>query len=151
MIKAAGIVMVLAALTAVITRFDYIARKFAHYKIERLIRSAQSQTRSTLGRLSNAPYAAFRPGRLDADTLGKAQLALLTISDSTESKIFQTHIDIGTQDWKKASDTLLDLSSRSPEPRILNDLGVVLLQFAEEDPLNYFKALNALDQALKLQ
>src|SRR5262245_36700879 len=89
-IKAAGILMVLAALTTSIARSDYIGRKFAHYRIERLIRTAQSGTRTTLGRLSNTPYAAFKPGRLDSDTLGKAQLALLTVPDSTETKFLQT-------------------------------------------------------------
>jgi hypothetical protein len=151
LVKAAGILIILAAFTISVAHSDYIGLKFAHYKIERLIRNAESGARTTLGRLSNAPYAALTTGRLDADTLGKAQLALLAVPDSIESKFLQTHIDIGTHDWQKAADALLDLSSRSADPRILNDLGVVLVQLAEQEPLNYFKALNAFDQALTRQ
>src|SRR5262245_15789034 len=113
MIKAAGMLAVLAALTVVIARSDYISQKFVHYKIERLIRSGQARTRTTLGRLSNAPYAPFKPGQMDAGTLGKAQLTLLTVPDSSESKLLQSHVDIATQNWPKASSGLLDLSSRS--------------------------------------
>ena len=150
-VKAAIALIPVAALTVAVTQTHYIKQKFAEYKVHRLIKNSQNRTRTTLGRLSNAPYAVFQPGELDSDTLGKAQLALLGIPGSSEAKFLQTHIDIGTQNWLKASETLTDLSSGSADHRILNDLGVVLLQFAEQDALNYFKALKAFDEALKVR
>ena len=150
-VKAAGILAVLAALIVAIARSDYINQRFVHYKIERLIRSGQGHARTTLGRLSNAPYAPFKPGPLDTDSLGKAQLTLLTVADSSESRFLQSQVHIATQNWRKASDGLLNLSSNSSDHRILNDLGVVLLQLAEQDSVNYFKALNAFNRALELQ
>ncbi len=148
--KAAGIAVILAAFGLLLVRPSLLTEAYLSYRTDQLIRSAQSQSRSTHGRLFNAPYAPISATALVPDDLGRAQLYALRLPNSPVRDYLQSRIDIGNRNWKRAVQTLTKLASaQDADPRMLNDLGVVLLQLADDDPLYVFKALEEFETAEK--
>jgi len=149
--KVAGtVVAVLATFGVAFAGWGYVKEEFALYRVERLIRSSQQARRTTVGRLYGSPYSVYQPAASIPEDLSKAQLSLLASPRSDNTELLQSYLDIGTENWKKASETLERLAAARPDaPRILNDLGTVLLQQGEEDPINYFRALRAFDRVNK--
>src|ERR1051326_8600459 len=112
LLKAAGTMAGLAVLTFLAFKPDVFGDSYATYRAERLIRSAEAQSRTTEGRLANAPYSRLTPNAALPDDLGRAQLVLLRLGNSPRTEYLQSLIDIGTKNWSRAATTLSGLVSR---------------------------------------
>src|ERR1051326_5645035 len=97
-LQAVGIAAILTALVASVTYRADIQNGYSLYRAQRFIRTAQGQTRTTLGRISGAPYAPFdNAGKPALDDLSRAQLLLLRLPNSAEAEYLQSLIYIGSR------------------------------------------------------
>src|SRR5215831_3586734 len=92
---AIGVFAFLIALALAATHWTDIKNAYTLYRAERLITESQSSSRTTIGRLSGAPYAPFTSDKPAPESLGRAQVLLLRVPDSVRAKYFQSLVDIG--------------------------------------------------------
>ncbi len=112
--------------------------------VEKLLLDKFADARTTGGRLFGVPYSEFAPARPLSEELNRAQFLLGTLEqDSDEIILLQAYSDIAMQAWRSAAARLERHAARNPgDPRVLNDLGVVYLELAENDPSALPRALN---------
>jgi CHAT domain-containing protein len=151
-LKAAGLLLILAALSLCLGRWDVLRRAYYYHRVEKQIRLSQAHNRATRGRLSNAPYALLNPQNPLPDELGRAQLLALTLPDSTRTRYLEGLVAIGLKDWNRAQLELLEAAAADDTARdsVHNDLGVVYLELAQRDDSYLFQALEEFETAGKI-
>src|SRR5262245_56370797 len=82
--------------------------------------------------------------------LGQAQVRLLSSEDSFTRQRIQSLIHMVQGNWQRAADGLTQLNDSYADAEIIIDLGVSYLALGQEDPINYFKALELFERAKRL-
>src|SRR5215471_4475553 len=92
---AIGACIILIALLLLAGQPGKIKAAYTVYRAENLIRSSQRSRRTTIGRLTEAPFAQLNPDVAVPEDLGMAQILLLKLPSSPKVTYLQSLIDIG--------------------------------------------------------
>jgi CHAT domain-containing protein len=80
--------------------------------------------------------------------LADAELSALSMPDSPSKRRIRGLIEAGNGRLQEAAKIFQPLNEADrDDPELLNDLGVVYLALAEQDPVNYFRALTLFERA----
>src|SRR5262249_13324391 len=91
---AIGAGAILIALLLLVAKRGEIKADYALYRAENLIRFSQRSNRTTIGRLTRAPFAQLRSDITIPEDLGMAQIMLLNLPSSPKGTYLQALIDI---------------------------------------------------------
>ncbi len=147
-----GIVAILIVIGSGLVGLYLFRDPYSENQIRELINRSYSHQRPGGGRLFAASYNSLDDSPVAKPDLGKAQILLLRQTDSPERQRLQGLIYLAAGEWQNFVELSSDLvEGQDPvEPAVLNNLGASFLALSDKDPTLLLKALDAFEQASKL-
>jgi CHAT domain-containing protein len=129
---------------------DYFRERYSIYRATVFVHRSFLQFRTTRGQVTGVPYGPYSPDSQISTDLARAQLILFKLHRTFETNRLQGLVDIESRNWHSAVRRLSALALEKPrDAAVLNNLGVVYMQMAEEDPRYLLQALDHFEAARK--